>query len=163
MRSKIISGAFLALILVFSACKKDKNSIDPVVKPPTNAALAAKVDGVNFQSTDAGAVASNDSHSFLLSATDAQDNSISLTGPTALGTYTDVTNDETSGFYISKDGALWMSSMGGTVTLTITKYDVNSKKMSGTFTFTAPAAGSDATGTKTVTNGSFTDVPFLVQ
>lgn len=163
MRSRILSGAFLALIVVFSACKKDKNSIDPVVTPPsTNAALVAKVDGVNFQSKDAGALASNDSHTFLLSATDAQDNSISLTGPTALGTYTEA-NDETSGFYITKNGALWMSSMGGTVTLTITKYDVNSKKMSGTFTFTAPAAGSDATGTKTVTNGSFTDVPFLVQ
>jgi hypothetical protein len=162
MRSKIISGALLALVLVFSACKKDNSSTDPVIRP-TNGNVTAKIDGVTFQSTNAGALASNDSHSFLLSATDAQDNSISLTGPTALGTYTDVTNDETSGFYISKDGALWMSSMGGTVTLTITKYDVNSKKMSGTFTFTAPAAGSDATGTKTVTNGSFTDVPFLVQ
>jgi hypothetical protein len=99
----------------------------------------------------------------LLSATDAQDNSISLTGPTSTGTFTGATNDETSRFYISKDGALWMSSMGdGTVTLTINKCDLGSKKMSGTFSFTAPAAGSDATGTKTVTNGSFTDVPFLV-
>jgi hypothetical protein len=162
MRSRIISSALLALVVVFSACKKDKDSTDPIVNP-TNAALTAKVDGVNFQSKDAGALASNDSHTFLLSATDEQDNSISLTGPTSTGTFTGTTNEETSGFYISKDGKLWMSSMGGTVTLTITKYDVNSKKMSGTFSFTAPAAGSDATGTKTVTNGSFTDVPFLVQ
>lgn len=163
MRSRILSSALLGLIVIFSACKKDKDSTDPIVNP-TSAALTAKVDGVNFQSKDAGAVSSIDSHSFFLSATDAQDNSISLTGPAAVGTYTGATNDETSGIYINKDGALWMSSMGdGTVTITITKYDVSSKKMSGTFSFTAPAAGSNATGTKTVTNGSFTDVTFVVQ
>jgi len=163
MRLKIISAALLALVVVFSACKKDKDSTDPIVNP-TSAALTAKVDGANFQSKDAGAVSGVDSHSFVLSATDAQENSITLTGPTAVGNYTGATNDETSGIYINKDGALWMSSMGdGTVTLTITKYDVSSKRMSGTFSFTAPAAGSGATGTKTITNGSFTDVPFLIQ
>lgn len=100
MRSKIISAALLALGVVLSACKKDKDSTDPIINP-TSAALTAKVDGVNFQSKDAGAVSDIDSQ--------------------------------------------------------------GSKRMSGTFSFTAPATGSDATGTKTVTNGSFTDVPFIIQ
>jgi hypothetical protein len=43
MRSKIISGAFLALILVFSACKKDKNSIDPELLPQRMQPLLPKL------------------------------------------------------------------------------------------------------------------------
>jgi hypothetical protein len=53
MRSKIISGALLALVLVFSACKKDNSSTDPVIKP-THGNVTAKIDGVTFQPTDAG-------------------------------------------------------------------------------------------------------------
>jgi hypothetical protein len=52
----------------------------------------------------------------------------------------------------------------GSATVTITKYDISTKEMSGSFSFTAPASGgSNATGTKTITNGSFTDVSFVVQ
>jgi hypothetical protein len=43
----------------------------------------------------------------------------------------------------------------------ITKFDTSAKKLSGTFTFTAMAVPTTpATGTKTITNGTFTDVIF---
>jgi hypothetical protein len=55
-----------------------------------------------------------------------------------------------------------MSTFDGAATITITKYNSSTKKVSGTFSFTAgPVGTSNAQGTKTITNGTFTDVSVL--
>ena len=52
----------------------------------------------------------------------------------------------------------------GSMSITISKYDQVNKKLSGTFSFTAKPSiliqGNTATGTKTITNGTFTDISF---
>jgi hypothetical protein len=127
--------------------------------------MMAKVDGVSFQSKEIGTLSGTASGSFIMSAKDDHDNSVTITAPAAVGTFNSSTNNDTSRFYTSSDGGLWFSSMGnGTAPVTITKYDVSTKKMPGNFSFTALASGwTNATGTKTITNGSFTDVSFVVQ
>ena len=47
----------------------------------------------------------------------------------------------------------------GQCTITITKFDMTAKKVSGTFSFTgSPIPGSTASGTKTITTGTFTNL-----
>ena len=163
MRGKLFSAALFSLLIGFSACKKDDKPQDPGTVIQNNQ-LSVKVDGAAFKTKQVTAVADMDTHTFLITASDDQDNSVNITGPAEVGTFSSTTNDDAGGFFINKDGGLWLSSIGdGTATITITKFDASSKKMSGTFSFTAPASGDPATGTKSVTNGSFTDVSVFIQ
>lgn len=161
MRAKIVSGAALLLMIVFSSCKKEKTT-DPLTTQ--NTSVTAKVDGVRFQSNDALATQAVDSHIFMLIATDDKGNSIAISGNNMAGTHSSATDAGTDGIYTSNDGGVYLTAnTGGSASYTITKYDLATKKMSGTFSFTAPATGgSNATGTKTITEGSFTDVRIIV-
>lgn len=160
MKLKLISCALMALVVTFTACKKD----DAIENPTTsqNNQLTAKVDGVSFQSKEVAAI-SHDGN-VLVTAEDAQGNTVTISGPAEVGTFSSASGDATSGFYTGNNGNVWLSTFGGgAATITISKYDASAKKISGSFSFTALPSGGDATGTKTITNGSFTDVSFLVQ
>ena len=164
MKSKLLSTALFSLLIGFSACKKEDKPLDPGTVVNQNNQLSAKIDGATFKTKEVTAVADMDTHTFLLTASDDQENSVSITGPAEVGNFSSTTNEEAGGFYINKDGGVWLSTIGdGSATITITKFDASSKKMSGTFTFTAPASGAPATGNKTITNGSFTDVSVFIQ
>ncbi len=70
---------------------------------------------------------------------------------------TDGTGTYQTGYGTSTPVSYLTNGTGGNVgTCTITKYDATAKKISGTFSFTG--VESSASGTKTVTVGSFTDV-----
>ncbi|MBK0404439.1 hypothetical protein I5M27_15680 [Adhaeribacter sp. BT258] len=53
----------------------------------------------------------------------------------------------------------WNSSMGQCL-VNISRFDSNNKQVSGTFSFIATPADPNASGTKTVTNGTFSNVSF---
>lgn len=160
MKVRFISCALTALVVVFTACKKD----DAVQNPTTqqNNQVTAKVDGASFQSKEVAAV--SHAGNVLVTADDTQGNTVTISAPAEVGTFSSASGDATSGFYTSSNGSVWLSTFGdGAATVTITKYDASAKKVSGSFSFTALASGGAASGTKTITNGSFTDVSFLVQ
>lgn len=161
MRAKIVSIVATALVVIFSSCKKETTT-NP--DPAKNTSVTAKVDGVRFQSNDALATQPVDSHIFTLIANDDKGNSIAISGNNTAGTHSSANDGDTDGIYTTSDGGVYLTAnTGGSATFTITKYDLTTKKMSGTFSFTAPATGgSNATGTKTVTEGSFTDVRIIV-
>ena len=165
MKLQLIASALFATTFLFPACGKKDNTITPDENQHSDKAVSAKVDGANFQSNSVGALANSSAGTFIITAEDSNEHSITLTGPTTVGTFDNSVNNNTSGMYISKSGEVWMSSLNnGTITLTITKFDAAAKKMSGRFSFTAAALStSGATGNKTITNGTFTDVAVAIQ
>jgi hypothetical protein len=166
MKQKFLSYIAIALIVVSASCKKGGDNLDAEPVPTNNnGAFSGKVNDVNYQSLEVGCISEHEENgSFLLAATDKNENNIILVGPNRVGTFTSTSeDDDIGGIYQEKDGKMWMSDLdGGTTTITIKKFDKSSNKISGTFSFTAPAfTSSNATGTKVVT-GSFTDVKYAV-
>ncbi|MBD2717267.1 hypothetical protein KBK19_19665 [Microvirga sp. STR05] len=92
--------------------------------------------------------------------------SLSLDGlPTSARTYTfggagstsEITVTEVAGSSLAE----WSTSAaGGTGTVTITSVSASPRRASGTFTAVAPPRGTGATGTRTLTAGSFSNVAF---
>lgn len=160
MRSKFVCTALMASVVIFSSCKKDKPE-DTVALQST--VLSAKVDGVSFQSKDALASQSKDSQIFTLGAKDDKGNNIVLTANGTVGVHDDASDPDAGGIYSDANGAVYMTSgNGGSIHINITKYDLSTKKMSGTFSFVGTAIGGNATGTRTITEGTFTDVTIVV-
>lgn len=55
----------------------------------------------------------------------------------------------------------WITAILGSCTVTITKFDKTAKKITGTFSFKAnPMPGTSSSGTKTITNGAFTNLMY---
>ncbi|HEY1025379.1 MAG TPA: DUF6252 family protein [Sphingobacteriaceae bacterium] len=162
MKTKLRHIAIIGLITTFAACSKDKNTeTEPKI---TTGGFSAKVENVNFETLTVAALADvTDGHSITLNATGKNEKGILLSIPTQTGTFSSEEDDEVSAIYSENVDKLWMSDLeNGKTTVTMTKFDQGSKKMSGTFSVTAPAYGpSGATGTKTIT-GSFTDVSFTL-
>jgi hypothetical protein len=92
--------------------------------------------------------------------------SLSLDGlPTGARTYTfggaGSTSEITVTEVVGSSLAEWSSTTaGGSGTVTITSVSANPRRASGTFTAVAPARGTGATGTRTLTAGSFSNVSF---
>ena len=161
MKSTFVFSALTAAVVLFSSCKKDKTPEPEIIK---NAQVTAKIDGVQFQSFEAIASQDRDTHLFVLAATDDKGNHVAISANDFLGTHNSASDDDVEGIYTTSTGAAYASALdGGSATVTITKFDLGSKKMSGTFSYTAPSAGgSDANGIKTVTEGKFTDVTIVI-
>ena len=160
MKLKLISCALTDLVVTFTSCKKDDSIENPTTQQ--NNQVTAKVDGASFQSKEVAAV--SHAGNLLITAADIQGNTVTVSAPAEVGTFSTASGDATSGFYTSSNGSVWLSTFGdGAATVTISKYDVSAKKISGSFSFTALASGGTATGTKTITNGNFADVSFLEQ
>ena len=145
-------------ICLFTGCGKDDDSGSQPLSPQP--ALTAQVNGSNWVSATTNYALSNTEVQF--SGKNANGDIIELfmsqvNGPvtyssTHPGTYI-------LARYQTQAGAEWKSNMpGGEATISVTDFDQNTKLGSGTFSFTAPAANSAATGEKTVTNGTFTEI-----
>ena len=158
MKATLFTAA-IATTLLASSCKKPSEIINT---PSGNNKTTASVEGKAFTAASITAIANENNSTFLLTATDKDNNSIMISGPAQTGSFTDANGNATQGSYIDSNGALWMSSFGGNVTITVTKFDRTTRKMSGTFSFTGGAVEtSQATGTRSVTGGTFTDVSFI--
>lgn len=156
-------GIALSAMIFITSCKKDSGSGSGVT-PGTGAnKVSAKVDGATFKATSTAALVGGTPLSFDITATDDNDRTIIVTAPAQEGTFSSTTNGQTAGTWIDQNGGLFMSTFGtSTATVTVTKFDAANKKISGTFSFTADAVGtSGAEGSKTVTEGTFTDVPYI--
>lgn len=127
--------------------------------------LNANVDGKEFDSCVLTVVSTNSSCQINTnngrSGFSKKYMDISLSFPPATGTYTlgDINaNGASASVQIGVAGSVYLTdSIVNTGTITITKYDMSAKRVSGTFSFTgleSPSGG----GTKTVSSGEFTDV-----
>lgn len=156
MRSKLVF-ATATVLLCLTACDKPVKDLPA----PQSGQLTAKIDGVVFRSTLVTASQNVDSHIFGLTSKDDKGNVISITTNGTVGVHDSATDPDTGGIYVGLDGLAYISSnTNGSATITLTKYDLVTKKMSGSFSFTAPA--SNGASSKTITEGSFTDVSFTV-
>lgn len=167
---------FLSLSAFVVACKKDKTEDTPSSQPKTGI-VTCKVDGKDWESNERSAIVpfldssiasvganiEGDTFNLIAIKTKSGDSSMimmnALLSSTRTGTY-NMTGSDYNIFYINGIDALSLLSVffGYTASssLTITKFDVANKKVSGTFNTTMTSTSSGPT--ITVTNGSFTDV-----
>ncbi|KAA9340815.1 DUF6252 family protein [Adhaeribacter soli] len=157
MKLKLFYACAFAAALVFTSCeKKDK---DPVVKPKPANSFTAKVDGADWAAVVP--MAANQDRDFVLGGANMNGESIGLFTSyqpdiKQLGTYA------VRAIYVvappgSSFGPTWANP---NASVTITKWDTVANLVSGTFTFMGVAdTSTGASGTKTITDGSFTDIP----
>ena len=164
MKITFYLALLLATGLAFTSCReKKKEEPAPVITVPPNT-MGAKIDNADWSCSNP--VISNQNNYFILAGNNGNGHSITVSAQNVNGPGTFISNSGSNlvnGAYAEGTGAAmkaWSSQMGGTANLVITKYDANARIVSGTFSFTAPAIPQNgATGTRTVTNGAFTDVP----
>jgi hypothetical protein len=163
----LLCGAVLGL----SSCKKDSNDDDAM--PEGDGTVTWTHNGVTYTDTyTAGAVVDPGDKIFILAASKDRNNvlSIPLLGINAKGKGVyDLHQDTPLGDYSvgsitlngadNKSGATYSTLYGPNTsngTVTVTEYDKNAQKISGTFFFTGGATPyGNGTGNQTVTNGSF--------
>lgn len=123
---------------------------------PNNGSLSATVDGSSWSAANVAAVRSSGFVGIGAGASDLS--TISFAFPDHTGTFTVAGQDGTNASYIT-GGKTWTATFGtgGSGTITVTALDAS--HVAGTFSFTAPGLSGGATGTKTVTNGTF-DIDF---
>jgi hypothetical protein len=164
-----------AATLGLSSCKKD--AADDDATPSGDGVVTWTHNGVTYTDTfSAGAVVDPGDKIFILAASKDRNNALSipLRGINAkgVGVY-DLRQgsilDDYSIAYITLNGTTPQGVIYSTLygpnpsngTVTVTQYDKNAQKISGTFSFTAGvSASSGNTGTQTVTNGSFNITKF---
>jgi hypothetical protein len=119
---------------------------------PNNGSMSATVDGSGWT---ARSVAATKTAGFVGVGGGASDGStIAFAFPDHTGTFTVAGQDGTNASYTA-GGKSWNAvfGSGGSGTITVTALDAS--HVAGTFSFTAPGLSGGATGTKTVTNGTF--------
>ncbi|MBC7447461.1 MAG: hypothetical protein H7330_05325 [Hymenobacteraceae bacterium] len=145
----------LSAALLTTACKEKK--IEPAPVPVISNAMTYRLSGQAVTATSV--TASNSSNILSVTGiTSPQSLTILLPNPTTSGT---ISNGTIS---YSLSGAAWSASpglAGSTSTIELTELNTVARKASGTFSATLQATpGTPATGTKTVADGSFTNVSF---
>ena len=151
MNFKALFAATLLLTFLFFGCDSKKDSPAPAT------GMTSKVDGKDWKA--AVPVAKLDSGNLTLmgatfsgEAIGLHTSQLSITQPgtyPAFAVYSEVIPG-------NSDGPTWGTHA---TTVTITKLDLPGNKISGTFSFIAEAEpSSGATGTRTITNGVFTDI-----
>ena len=162
---------FALMGLTFVSCKKEDKDPEPE-QTPTPAVtynLTTKMDGADFNCKDGKGDLYNGT--LVLSGHDVNNSNTkgivmylildsisvktfpvghSMTGPTAMAYYTDLSTNPTME-YRSEDSGL------ATDKITITKFDKTNKKISGTFNFTC-IDDNGSSAQKVFTNGTFTDL-----
>ncbi len=118
--------------------------------------MSASVDGSSWSALNAAAARNNGFVGVGASASDLS--TISFAFPDHTGTFQVGGQDGTNASFIS-GGKSWTAAFGTGGSGTITVTTLTATRVSGTFSFVAPALSGGATGSKTVTNGSF-DVEF---
>ena len=142
---------------LFTACKKDHpDSPQPPAGGPDTASYV--VDGATITPRTVEGSYSNQSFGVITDDSIAQRSLIiGLVPITATGTFTNATIT-----YTASDGG-WSCSLGvvGSSRVQVTHFDTATRKASGTFTATLEAfPGTAASGLKTISSGTFTNVDF---
>jgi hypothetical protein len=115
--------------------------------------LAAEVNGVTWTATCVTA-ASWVANVFSLSAVRGTEVLTLTVNAGLIGTYDALTGSASGTLMRTTDGATWISGPGGTVSVVLTRLDLQAAI--GTFSFTGTAAPSTAaSGTRIVSNGTF--------
>jgi hypothetical protein len=149
--------ALIALAMLVAACGGDATG--PAVL--TGGTMSATVDGAAWTANTSVGAARNGQFIGLagVSGMGGSQTTISMGFPDALGTFTATTAvGINANFSVAGTGALWQAlgigAIVGSITVTVT--ELTAERVRGTFSFTAPPVASTvATGTKTVTSGSF--------
>lgn len=159
---KVISRALVALLIASVACGDDEEG--PLDPGNSDGTVTASVGGVSFNATSV--VAAFVDGSLVITALQAgvggtKSITITVNNVSGVGTYS-LTAAGNTATYVETTGSTsqsWLTAItqgSGSVVLTT----ATATRVVGTFTFTAPANTiSGATGTKTVTGGSFDLTP----
>lgn len=121
-----------------------------------NGSMSATVDGSGWSASNVAATRTAGFVGVGAGASDAS--TISFAFPDHTGTFTVGGQDGTNASYIS-GGKSWSAVFGSGGSGTITVTTLSATRVAGTFSFVAPASAGGATGSKTITNGSF-DIEF---
>lgn len=160
----------LALAAGFSSCSKDDDDDNRSTPPPSNpaptAVMTAKVDNVNWSSLSnraSGSIISGTSNLTGV-ANDSSMITMTITQNITVGTYGLGPSSGNAGvFATSTSGSAPAWSSNGNPacygTLTVTSMDQTNKRFSGTFSFKAWRATDNTF--REITNGVFTDVPYV--
>jgi hypothetical protein len=121
-----------------------------------NGSLSATVDGSNWSGVTVAATRTN---GFVgVGAGKSDGSTIAFAFPDHTGTFQAAGQDGTNANYTS-GGKTWSAVFGTGGSGTITVTTLSATRVAGTFSFTLVALSGGATGTKTVTNGTF-DIEF---
>jgi hypothetical protein len=158
MRRLAITGAF-ALALA-TACGGDKDS---TTAPPggttgtvTNGTFRATINGTSWSANGAVGVSRTTTNNIVAVAAVSATYTIAfgISNLTAPGTFSLNTGQLNLANVSAAAGQSWSTvAPGGSGSIVITTFTAN--RIAGTFSFTAAALSGGATGTVTVTNGSF--------
>lgn len=159
---KILFAKFIvplfSLAVLLNSCKKDEKTVTP--STPT-AGIIAKINGKAFTDDGTSEAFKNSTISTsIFSINSAETSSIGIGfGAVTTGTYI-IGNGNHGATYRAYDAngndTTYSATQGSFV---ITKYDLTSNKLSGTFSFTAT---NSATGrTVAITEGVITDIPIV--
>lgn len=163
MKNKILLRCTLLALIVFSFFACENEPLEGEFLPPNPApigGLIAKIDGVDFQSSQVVAIYSNGG--ILISAVNSEGRAIGL-GFLQLGICDYDLSQSSSGSVVETDQVTY-SSLGVSGTATITTLDQNSLTLTGSFEFEAEVF--DITGQnvsterRVVTEGFFNQIPF---
>lgn len=141
----------LSMLFVLSGCGSDGTG--PGNNIPTNGSMTARIDGTNWSAVSVSATYSNGV--LGVGAADVAGTAIGM-GVVANGTGTfQVGASSPTNLLLTMGGASWYAqTTQGSGSITITSLTQNS--VAGTFQFTGVATpGTTASGTRTVTNGTF--------
>ena len=153
MKLRSLFAAFLLITFIFSGCDKKENETQPITQPAPAPGMTATLDGKPWKAVNPKATTKNQ---FIVAGASPDEISINLFhgGITEPGTY-HVTAMIMEPVPSTASAIAWGHP---NAEITVTKYDMVEKKVSGTFSFIAsPNPG--ATGTRVVTDGIFTDIP----
>ena len=152
---KVMRSAVLAVgAAVWLGCGGDDNTGPN--NGPANGSMNATVDGSGWSALN---VAATRSGGFVGVGAGASDlSTIAFAFPDHTGTFQVASQDGTNASFIS-GGKSWNAAFGTGGSGTITVTTLSATRVAGTFSFVAVALAGGATGTKTVTNGSF-DIEF---
>jgi hypothetical protein len=154
-------GIGLVLLLtMLAACGGDKDPTDPGGNNP-NGTITATVNGAAWNGS-AAAIATRSTDFIAVGGTQGSHSNITFAFPgNSTGTFSipdavgmNLNYSEFGSTHVWQ--ALAMGHLGGIGSGSVTVTTLNSERVAGTFSFVAPAAASSgATGSRTVTNGSF--------
>ena len=135
----------------------------PPTTPTSSSSMSAVIAGAQWNAlTPFGVTYSANIGQLIVSGSDTANPTATSRGIsfgvyfTGVGTYT--TSDIRNSWVVTVGSQSWQagSGSGGTATITITSFSAANHTVSGTFSFTGNPSGGGATGTKAVTNGTFT-------
>ncbi len=157
MKKFITASLFLAFTLLLTNCKKDKDE--------DKASWTSTVDGTTFAGNYGIGTLETDRNKFFVVLYESSTKvdkyievSIAPNGNDEIEVGKTYIMDNSDASY-QEDSNIQYSTSNSANTITLSKYDKSTNKVSGTFTFKARSIGSS---NEILVTGSFTNIPFTV-